>query len=231
MHPNLGVASCDDFHFVIADIPGLIEGASEGQGLGHDFLRHIERTKLLVHLVDVSGSEGRDPLADFKMINRELEEFSPKLKERPQIVVASKIDLASEEQIESFRKEMAKLGHEIFPICGPIHEGTSQLLYKISRELKNLPKVQLFNKLELGKKIYKFEKDEYKLTKVEDGIMVSGKWIDNLLAQINFDDVDSLNYFQRQLKLKGVIEALKKPASKRVTQSILTIYPSNFKNK
>lgn len=206
--PNLGICTVDDFHFAIADIPGLIEGASEGLGLGHHFLKHIERTKLLVHLVDVSGSEDRDPLEDFLLINQELAHFSEELKDRPQLVVASKMDLATEEQMRTFEEEMKKRGHEVHFICGPIHEGTLALKKKIAELVKTLPDTKLKTKLFVPSKLYKFEEDQYKVEEVEDGYQITGKWVERLLASVNFEDSESLNYFQRQLKQKGVIDAL-----------------------
>lgn len=206
--PNLGICTVDDFHFAIADIPGLIEGASEGLGLGHNFLKHIERTKLLVHVIDVSGSEGRDPIQDFHLINQELSNFTEELKTRPQLIVASKIDLASEEQMENFEKQMKALGHEVFFICGPIHEGTTNLVKKIAELVQTLPDTKLKTKLFVPTKLYKFEEDQYKVEKVEEGYLITGKWVERLLASVNFEDTESLNYFQRQLKQKGVIDAL-----------------------
>lgn len=210
IEPNLGICSVDEFHFAIADIPGLIEGAAEGKGLGHDFLKHIERTKLLVHLVDVSGSEGRNPLEDFEMVNKELQQFSSVLAERPQMVLASKIDLASEEQVENFAKTLKKRGFEVYPICGPIHEGTQEVVHKMAKMVKELPATSLKIEVKKKEKIYKFEEEKFRVEKVEDGYEIKGKWIERLLSSINLEDTESLQYFQRQLKWHGVIDALLK---------------------
>lgn len=212
VEPNIGICVVDDnYHFAIADIPGLIEGASIGLGLGHDFLKHIERTKLLVHLVDVSGSEGRDPIEDFELINKELAEFSPDLANRPQIVVASKIDLADEKQIKNFEEYIKTKKLELYNICAPIHEGTEKLVLKILELLKKLPDTKLKTSIVNDRKIYKFEEDSFEIKRNDDtSFTVSGLWIKRLMANINFEDIESLNYFQRQLKSKGVFETLEK---------------------
>lgn len=208
LEPNLGICSVDDYHFAVADIPGLIEGASEGQGLGHDFLRHIERTRLLLHLVDVSGSEGRDPLVDFAVINEELAKFAVELSDRPQIVVASKIDLASEEQLTNFRKKIEEQGYDVFEICGPIHEGVKALMEFTAAKLQTLPKTQLKQKQETANRVYTYEPHRFTVHREGRWFDVQGKWAENLVQSTNFEDVESLQYFQRQLKQRGVIDAL-----------------------
>lgn len=211
LQPNLGICEFADQTFAVADIPGLIEGASEGLGLGHDFLRHIERTRLLLHLVDVSGSEGRDPVEDFHKINLELKQFEETLASRPQLVVASKIDLAEPEQLQHFREEMAALGYPVYEICGPIQEGVDQLLKAVVEKLNTLPKTVLKQKQETAERVYTYEPFEFKVEQEEPGVYtVSGRWIENLVNSTNFEDVESLAYFQRQLKQRGVIEAMEK---------------------
>lgn len=208
LQPNLGICEVDSQTFAVADIPGLIEGASEGLGLGHDFLRHIERTRLLLHLVDVSGSEGRNPIEDFQLINAELKQFSEALADRPQIVVATKIDLASEEQISAFTQEMEALGYSVYPICGPIHEGVEPLLKQVVERLSVLPQTILKQKQELDERTYTYVPFDFTVRKDEGGYVVEGKWIENLVASTNFEDVESLNYFQRQLKQRGVLDEM-----------------------
>ena len=148
--PVLGVVSLGEgSSFVIADIPGLIEGASEGVGLGHAFLRHVDRCRMLVHIVDVAGSEGRDPIEDFEKINLELERFNPELSERPQIVVANKIDLAEPEQLERFRSYIEENGYEYFEMCAPISEGTKEVINAVAAKLQTLPPVRQYEREEI----------------------------------------------------------------------------------
>lgn len=212
--PNLGICQVEDHSFVMADIPGLIPGASEGAGLGDDFLRHVERTRLLVHLVDVAGSEGRDPIEDFDNINRELALHDEELSKRPQLVVASKIDLATPEQLAAFHKEMEGRGYKVFEICAPIHEGTDQLLKAISAELEQLPMTVLKTKPLDEHKIYEVPVDKFTIRVDDEGYHVLGDWAEHLVASTNFDDADSLNFFQRCLRREGVIEALEKQGIK-----------------
>ncbi|KFA57585.1 GTPase ObgE [Mageeibacillus indolicus] len=208
LEPNLGICTVGEKHFAIADIPGLIEGASDGLGLGHNFLRHIERTRLLLHLVDVSGSEGRDPLDDFKQINNELAKFDSDLAKRHQLVVASKIDLATEAQLKSFHTAIEGQGYEVFDICGPIHEGVNKLMQRAAALLDELPETVLRPQPELATKIYTYDAQLFNIKAVPGGFAVVGKWAENLVNSTNFEDVESLQYFQRLLKTKGVIDAL-----------------------
>lgn len=210
IEPILGVVTVGDTSFVAADIPGIIEGASGGAGLGHDFLRHIERTRLLIHVVDVSGCEDRNPIEDFDKINSELELFNPLLASRPQIVAANKVDQTSEEDLEAFISEMTVRGYEVYPISAAIGEGTSKLIEAAARKLQTLPKPVLVA-VTNEETIYKYEPEElFTIEKNNDVYSVVGPWVKNLVDSTNFDDSDSLQYFQRIIRKKGIIDALKK---------------------
>lgn len=211
--PNLGVVKVDDGKsFVIADIPGLIEGAHEGAGLGHEFLRHVERTRLLVHLVDVSGIEGRDPLEDFYKINEELEKYSSKLSEKPQIVVANKMDLnTSSEYYESLKEELTKEGYEVYPISAATRKGVEALKYAIWDRLVDIEtNYETFDDIiEEYEEVKDIEDDI--IVKYEDGMyIVEGSFIEKLLYSTNFEDIDSSRYFQNTLRKRGVVDELKK---------------------
>ncbi len=210
--PVLGVVRIDEEQsFVMADIPGLIEGASEGVGLGHEFLRHVERCRLIVHIVDVSGSEGRDPIEDFKIINRELENFSFELAEAPQIVAANKCDLATPEQIAAFREFIEEQGLPMYEISAATTQGTRELMLKVYEELKKLPPVKQFEaqpltQEELDDKL--LSKKDFTVT-VEDGVYyVEADWLWDVLRSCNMEDYSSLQYFQRVLRSTGVIDKL-----------------------
>ncbi len=210
IEPILGVVTVGDTSFVAADIPGIIEGASGGAGLGHDFLRHIERTRLLIHVVDVSGCEDRNPIEDFDKINSELELFNPLLAARPQIVAANKVDQTSEEDLEAFISEMTVRGYEVYPISAAIGEGTGKLIEAAARKLQTLPKPVLVA-VTNEETIYKYEPEElFTIEKNNDVYSVVGPWVKNLVDSTNFDDSDSLQYFQRIIRKKGIIDALKK---------------------
>ena len=209
LNPTLGVVSLGDgVSFVMADIPGLIEGAADGTGLGHQFLRHVERCRLLVHIVDVSGSEGRDPKEDFKIINEELRKFNPELSERPMIVVGNKTDMATDEQVEDFRKWIEDQGYDFFPIMAAIRYDVDPLLKKIAEELSKLPPIKIYEPEPLP------ELDEESWGDVTirnmDGVFfVEGKWLLRVLRAVNFDDYEGLNYFERLLVKSGVIDKLR----------------------
>ena len=212
LEPNLGVVKSEyGDSFVIADIPGIIEGASEGTGLGLQFLRHIERTRLLLHVIDVSGSEGRNPVEDFKIINNELKKYSEKLSKRKQIIVANKINSM---QDETLYKELSKLAKkeklEIFKISAVTGEGIKELLNKVSQELKELPKEDLVE-VEKDKKIYEL-KDESQFTIYKEGkiFVVDGPAVQRVMRRVNVEDNESLHYFHKCLDDLGVNQALKK---------------------
>ena len=206
--PVLGVVRMhQDSSFVIADIPGLIEGAGEGIGLGHQFLRHVERCRLLVHMVDISGSEGRDPIEDFEVINQELKKFNSDLAERPMLVAGNKCDLATDEQIEVFKNYVESKGYEFFPIMAAIRHDVDPLLKRIEGMLAKLPPVKTYEEEAL---VEDFENnvDEIKVS-VQDGIfIVEGKRLIRLIKSVNFDDNESLQYFQTSLNAMGVTKKL-----------------------
>lgn len=216
LEPVLGVVANDDLSYVIADIPGIIEDAHEGAGLGHDFLRHIERTRLLVHVVDVSGSEGRDPVGDFKAINHELEEFSSELASRPQIVVANKSDAAEPEKVDEFVSEVRKLGYEdVFVISAAGRIGLKELGDKITEMVSKLPPTVLHDVIRSDEKTYKFEEAKKYDIEIDDGVyVVTGAWIKKIFNSTNFEDTESTNFFQRTLEAAGVFEDLRKAGVK-----------------
>ena len=211
LEPNLGVVTLKNKqNFVIADIPGIIEGASQGVGLGLKFLRHVERTRLLLHVIDVSGAEGRNPIDDFNTINKELSEYSEKLAQRKQIIVASKADIIQDETLYKDLEEFAKKRNmEIFKISSATGEGVEELLNHVSEVLKHLPKEELYEKEE--RVVYELEdkKDEYEVNKTKDGFEVKGKAIERLIGRINIDDNESMYYFHKCLDNLGVNKKLK----------------------
>ena len=209
LYPNLGVVYVDDgVSFVMADIPGIIEGASEGAGLGHDFLRHIDRCRLLVHLVDVSGSEGRDPVADFDAINEELKNYSPELAKRPQIVVGNKCDLATEEQIETFKNYVEGKGLTFVPISAATMQGVRELPGLVYNRLKDIPAIPVFT-AEYKKPEPKANDRAFSIQRMEAHVWsIDAPWLEYILAGSNVDDYESLQYFQRQLGESGILDAL-----------------------
>jgi len=210
LSPNLGVVKIDrEFEFVIADIPGLIEGAHAGTGLGHEFLRHIERTKLLIHMVDISESEGRDPVADFDKINKELELFKPELMEKPQIIAANKIDVVSDtERIDKFAEEMKSRGYEVFLISAVTGTGLQELIYRTAELVRELPDTELIEQVDEIKEYVVREDEGFKVNRVEDYYVVEGETVEKLIGSVNINDYESLGYFQRRLRALGVIKAL-----------------------
>lgn len=210
--PNLGVVKGEyGDSFVIADIPGIIEGASDGVGLGIQFLRHVERTRLLLHFLDVSGTEGRNPVEDFKIINEELKKYSEKLATRKQVIVANKIDVMQDDtlykQVEKMAKENAL---EIFKISAATGEGIKELMIRISELLKELPKEELFEETE-ERVVYtlKEDKDEFEVEVIDGEYIVSGPAVERLMGRVNIQDNESMHYFQRQLAELGIEAKLK----------------------
>lgn len=214
LEPNLGVVDLGVGNsFVIADIPGLIEGASAGIGLGHEFLRHVERTRLLLHVVDASGIEGRNPIEDFDLINNEIATYNPLLAERQQIVVANKKDVVYDESIyEGFCTEMENRGYKVFRISAATQLGTNELMLYVSSILDTIPVPVLMDEDDEEVTVIAFEEEEdYTITRDDRGtFIVEGPWIKKLIGSTNFDDAESLTYFQNALRRKGVIKDLVK---------------------
>ena len=210
LFPNLGVVYVnEESSFVMADIPGLIEGASEGAGLGHDFLRHVDRCRLLVHVVDVSGSEGRDPAADFDAINAELSHWSSELSTRPQIVVANKTDIMEDDSLlNALRAHVEPLGFPVFPLSAASHTGTRELVQTIAEKLAALPPVAVYEPTYVPRPP-RLDADEPLTIECEDGVWyVSGKWLERLMANVNFSDYESRMFFDKTLRENGVFAQL-----------------------
>lgn len=215
--PNLGVVDLGEGKsFVLADIPGLIEGAHQGVGLGHDFLRHIERTKLIIHVLDASASEGRDPVQDFRQINRELQRYSSKLASKPQIVAANKMDLpGARENIIRIREELENEGYEVWEISAVSRQGLKELMYRAFELIDRIADEDITAEEDIEQtpelRYYKFEKEEPYRIRKEDGVfVVEGKWIEEFISTINLYQDESLKYFQRTMRKRGIIDGLKK---------------------
>lgn len=209
LEPNLGVVNLGEGNsFVLADIPGIIEGAGEGVGLGHEFLRHVERTRLLLHVVDVSGIEGRNPISDFDIICEEMKIFNPELAERRQIVVANKTDIITDEEMyNEFLSEMEKRGYEVFKISAATKKGVHELMLKASAELKEIP-VPEFNVEEDILTLDSGDDGSFTITVENDEYTVEGERLLKVVSSTNFDDYESLQYFQKALRSMGIIDAL-----------------------
>jgi len=211
LEPNLGVVKSEyGDSFVIADIPGIIEGASEGTGLGLQFLRHIERTRLLLHVIDVSGTEGRNPVEDFNTINEELKSYSEKLSKRKQIIVANKIDSMTDEDLYKELEKMAKEKEmEIYKMSAVTGEGVAELLNHVTEVLKTLPKEDLVE-INTTKKVYTLEDEgEFTITKEDDMWVVDGPGVQKIMRRVNLQDNESMYYFQKCLDQLGVNQKLK----------------------
>ena len=211
--PVLGVVKRGEKSFVMADIPGLIEGASEGVGLGHEFLRHVERCRLIVHVVDVSGIEGRDPKEDFDKINLELANFSEELAERPQIVAANKCDLATDEQIAEFEAFIKEKELPFFRISAATTEGTDALMDAVLAKLDTLPPVKRYEAVPLTAEelaAIDEQKRSFTVTKQDGVYIVDAEWLAPILSVVNMEDYESLQYFQRVLRSSGIIDELER---------------------
>ncbi|MBQ3151812.1 MAG: GTPase ObgE [Clostridia bacterium] len=209
--PVLGVVSMGmGDSFVMADIPGLIEGASEGVGLGHEFLRHVERCRMLVHILDAAGSEGRDPIEDFEAINSELRKFNEELSERPQIVVANKIDLATDEQLLRLKNYIEEKGYPFYTMCAPISEGTRDIVNAVAAMLKTLPPIKRYEEEQIPMEIFEKKKDTgYTITVRDNVYFVESPWLLKILQRTDLDDYESLQYFQRVLQSSGILDDLR----------------------
>ena len=211
LYPNLGVIYVEDgVSFVMADIPGIIEGAAEGAGLGHDFLRHIDRCRLLVHLVDVSGSEGRDPVEDFEKINAELAGYSTELAARPMIVAANKCDLLPEgsDNLERLRACAAEKGCEFYELSAATTQGVRPLVLAIARRLKELPPVTVYEPEYVKPLAQAGGLEQLQIQHLGDTWIISGDWLAQLINDINFGDYESRMYFDRQLRKSGLFTRL-----------------------
>lgn len=214
--PNLGVVKTTfGDSFVIADIPGLIEGASEGVGLGIQFLRHVERTRLLLHFIDVSGIEGRDPVKDFYVIQKELEKYNEKLSKRKQIIVANKVDIMqNDEGYKALEKLAKKENIEIFKISNASGEGIKELMNHVSKVLKELPKENL---IEVEEKIvYELEEDEkeFEIEKKGNDYIVKGPAVEKIMRRVNIQDRESMHYLQKRLQTAGIYDELRRKGIK-----------------
>lgn len=227
--PVLGVVKRGEKSFVMADIPGLIEGASEGVGLGHEFLRHVERCRLIVHVVDVSGIEGRDPKEDFDKINHELANFSEELAERPQIVAANKCDIAAEEQIAEFESFIKEKGLPFFRISAATTEGTDALIDAVITKLDTLPPVKRYEPQQLTFKELAeqdAQKHSFTVTKQDGVYIVDAEWLAPILSVANMEDYESLQYFQRVLRSSGIIDELERQGIQE--DDLVSIYDFEF---
>lgn len=208
LEPNLGVCKVGEKSFVLADIPGLIEGASEGLGLGHDFLKHIERTKILVHVLDISGSEGRNPNEDFELINSELSSYNIKLNDKKMLVVLNKTDLGAEDNIKEFREKYSDKVDEIVEISAATTENVDKLMYLIADTLDSIE--DDYSTLDEQYIYFEEEKEpDFKVRKENENYIVEGPLIENLIYRTNFEVYESVNHLQKVLEDKGIIEQLK----------------------
>lgn len=209
LEPNLGVVSLgEEMSFVIADIPGLIEGAGEGVGLGHDFLRHVERTRVLIHVLDASGSEGRDPVEDFEKINKELESYNPGLLEKPQIIFANKMDIpGAEEGLKRIEEVFIPKGYKVFSGSAATRQNLKSILFEAYKIVEETPlNYETYDE----KHVETYEVEEKIIVRKEDGhYLVEGSYIERLVGSTTFEDHESLRYFQENLRKNGVIDKLK----------------------
>ena len=210
--PNLGVVQTKfGESFVLDDIQGLIEGAAEGVGLGHDFLRHVERTKVLIHIVDISGLEGRDALDDFDKINGELKLYNEKLATRPQVVVANKMDILEDESIfDEFKNELEGRGYKVFKMSAATRQGVDDVIAYVSELLREAEEIELVSEEEMFRPELDEVQDEGLQIDIEDGVyVVTGKSLRRIMYSVNFDDMESLQYFQKAMESQGVFDRLR----------------------
>ncbi|MCI5880138.1 MAG: GTPase ObgE [Bacillales bacterium] len=209
LSPNLGMVRVDENRsFVVADLPGLIEGASLGEGLGIKFLKHIERTRVIAHIIDMGATEGRDPINDYKIIRKELENFNKSIIEKPEIIIANKMDMPSSlENLEKFKKEINK---EIIPISAINNEGLKEVIFKLADMLDQIPKVPLTNEDETESHIlYKFEREKpFEIVKEKDAWLIKGKEVEKLFRMTKFNTDESVNRFANKLRKMGIDDKL-----------------------
>ena len=228
LYPNLGVIYvADGVSFVMADIPGIIEGAADGAGLGHDFLRHIDRCRLLIHVVDVSGSEGRDPVADFEAINAELAAYSPQLAARKMIVAANKVDIMEDPTLlERLREHVEGLGLELFEISAAAHQGTRELVKRCAQELQTLPPVTVYEPTYVERPPEVDTSGQVNIQQYDDTWVVDAPWLQRLIANVNFGDYESRNWFDKVLRQSGLFDKLEEMGIK--DGDIVSLYDLEF---
>jgi len=210
LDPNLGVVSLGEgSSFVMADIPGLIEGAHEGAGLGHEFLKHIERTRILVHVIDIAATEGRDPIQDFYVINDELKKYSPSLAEKPQIIALNKSDITgAEDNARKFVDDIGSKGYKIFTISAATNKGLKELMQYVGNMLKDIPETTFADDADDVVVYTAKEEKPFEIRKEGDVYVVEGNWVRKLVNSTNFNNHESLQYFQRAIKRIGIVDAL-----------------------
>ena len=228
LFPNLGVVWVDEgVSFVMADIPGIIEGASEGAGLGHDFLRHIDRCRLLIHVVDVSGSEGRDPVADFEAINEELRQYSPELASRKMIVAANKVDIMEDPSLlDKLRAHVEGLGLELYTISAAAHQGTRELVLRTAQLLRELPPVAVYEPTYVERPPEVDTGGEVDIQEFDGTWVVDAPWLQRLIANVNFGDYESRNWFDQKLRQSGLFDKLEEMGIK--DGDIVSMYDLEF---
>ena len=228
LFPNLGVVFVEEgTSFVMADIPGIIEGAAEGAGLGHDFLRHIDRCRLLIHVVDVSGSEGRDPVEDFEAINAELRRYSPELASRKMIVTANKVDIMYDsELLDRLRAHVEELGLELFEISAAAHRGTRELVQRAAQELERLPPVAVYEPTYVERPPEVDITGEVKIEEYDGTWVIDAPWLQRLIANVNFGDYESRNWFDQKLRQSGLFDKLEAMGIK--DGDIVSLYDLEF---
>ena len=228
LFPNLGVVYVEEgTSFVMADIPGIIEGAAEGAGLGHDFLRHIDRCRLLIHVVDVSGSEGRDPVADFEAINEELRQYSPELAGRKMIVAANKVDIMTDPALlDKLRAHVEGLGLELVEISAAAHQGTRELVLRTAQLLQELPPVAVYEPTYVERPLEVDTDGEVNIQEFDGTWVVDAPWLQRLIANVNFGDYESRNWFDQKLRQSGLFDRLEELGIK--DGDIVSLYDLEF---
>ena len=228
LYPNLGVVYVEEgVSFVMADIPGIIEGAADGAGLGHDFLRHVDRCRLLVHVVDVSGSEGRDPVEDFDAINAELAQYSPELASRKMIVAANKVDIMQDpELLEKLRAHVESKGMELFEISAAAHQGVREVVKRAAQELAQLPPVVVYEPTYVERPPEVDTTGEVSIEQFDDTWVIEAPWLQRLIANVNFGDYESRNWFDKNLRESGLFDKLEAMGIK--DGDIVSLYELEF---